>query len=462
MATTAPRCRHRYSADMAGGRLLVVAVLAALCAGGGAQATARVELVVAVTGVEVRFPSAAVSWQVSAPATVRIEYGLGEDYGVWSRPTRARQAGQGRTLVAGLEPLATYRFRVTARAGRQQAQATGSFTTGPTLPWTTATTTRNALFLDWQPFFPRMVWRQCPWAYPQSLAAGVNLFMGTGCGDEQAQLDALAGRAYSVLDATRPIDGRGVVGYHLLDEADIRVPGPDSLPRLPPSKESRRVTFLTLSGHFFSWAAPPEQGRGIYPGLIDRAEMVGFDLYPLQSWCRKDALPAVYDAQRELVRLAAGKPTFQWIEAGQMEFCQGLEPSPAIVRAETWLAIAGGARGVGWFPSYWKPEVAAEIGRLSREIASLAPALLGPEVPVVVDGESPVKAGARSYNGATYVIAANASFSHVAARIRVPNLRPGRVRVFGEGRTVPVVKGTITDSFRGLAARVYIAPPAGA
>ncbi len=447
---------------MPGGRPLVVAALAALCAGGGAGAAGRAELAVAVTGVEARSSSAAVLWQVSTPATVRVEYGLGEDYGVWSRPTRAARGGPGRTLLAGLEPLTTYRFRVTARSGRRQAQTSGTFTTGPTLPWTTATTTANALFLDWQPFFPRMVWRQCPWAFPQSLAAGVNLFMGTGCGDEGAQLAALAGRAYSVLDAARPLDGRGVIGYHLLDEADIRVPSADSLPRLPPSRQSRRVTFLTLSAHFFSWAAPPEQGRGIYPGLVARAEMVGFDLYPLQNWCRKDALPAVYDAQRELARLAAGKPTFQWIEAGQMEFCLGLEPSPAIVRAETWLAIAGGARGIGWFPSYWKPEVAAEIGRLSREIASLAPALLSPEVPVVVQGPSPVKAGARRYNGATYVIAANASFSRVAARIRVPGLRASRVRVFGEGRTVPVVDGAIEDSFRGLAARVYVAPPVGA
>lgn len=200
----------------------------------------------------------------------------------------------------------------------------------------------------------------------------------------------------------------------------------------------------------------------MYPGLIARAEMVGFDLYPLQSWCRKDALAAVYDAQRELVRLAAGKPTFQWIEAGQMEFCLGLEPSPALVRAETWLAIAGGARGVGWFPSYWKPEVAAEIGRLSREIASLAPALLAPEIPVSTDPRSPVKASARAYHGATYVIAANASFSRVTARIAVPGLGASRVRVFGQGRTVRVENGVIRDSFRGLQARMYVAPPPGA
>lgn len=444
-----------------GGLLLAVLLLASGLAG-TAGAAGGSELAVAVLGVEPRTSSAAVRWQVSGPATVRVEYGLGQDYGVWARPARSRRAGAGTTLLAGLEPGTTYRFRVVARQGGRRAEAAGAFTTHPILPWTVATTTRNALVLDWQPFFPRMVWQQCPWAYPQSLAAGVNLYMGTGCGDARAQLAALAGRAYSVLDAEQPLDGRGVVGYHLLDEADIRVPSADSLPRLPPSRQSRRVSFLTLSAHFFSWAAPPEGGRAMYPGLIARAEMVGFDLYPLQSWCRKDALAAVYDAQRELVRLAAGKPTFQWIEAGQMEFCLGLEPSPALVRAETWLAIAGGARGVGWFPSYWKPEVAAEIGRLSREIASLAPALLAPEIPVSTDPRSPVKASARAYHGATYVIAANASFSRVTARIAVPGLGASRVRVFGQGRTVRVENGVIRDSFRGLQARMYVAPPPGA
>ena len=58
------------------------------------------------------------------------------------------------------------------------------------------------------------------------------------------------------------------------------------------------------------------------------------------------ALHAAFDAQAELVALAKGKPTFQWIEAGPMGVCFGLDPSPPIVRAETWLAVAGGARTV--------------------------------------------------------------------------------------------------------------------
>jgi hypothetical protein len=198
----------------------------------------------------------------------------------------------------------------------------------------------------------------------------------------------------------------------------------------------------------------------MYPELVKRAEMIGFSIYPLQTWCRRATLGAVFDAQRELVALAAGKPTYQWIEAGPMEFCSGLDPSPALVRAETWLAIAGGARGVGWFPGVWTAPIAAEIAELSHEISSLAHGLLGEDgiAHVTPDG-SPVRAGVRRANGATYVIAVNSWIDPVRARITVPGLSARTVRVYGENRTVQVRNETIADSFRGLHARVYVAAP---
>jgi hypothetical protein len=172
-------------------------------------------------------------------------------------------------------------------------------------------------------------------------------------------------------------------------------------------------------------------------------------------------LQAVFEAQRELVALARGKPTYQWIEAGPMEFCAGLDPSPALVRAETWLAIAGGARGIGWFPGVWSAPVQAEIRRLSAEIASLAPALVGEDGDVVVTPvDTPVRAGVRRANGATYVIAVNSWTKPATARIRVPGLTAGSVRVFGESRALKVKDGTFVDSFRGLRARIYVATPA--
>ena len=84
------------------------------------------------------------------------------------------------------------------------------------------------------------------------------------------------------------------------------------------------LSFLTLTNHFYTGAAALPWGRGIYPPLIAKADVVGFDLYPLQEWCKPERMADVFYAQRELVNLAAGKPTFQWIEANDWK-CHGAE-----------------------------------------------------------------------------------------------------------------------------------------
>ena len=186
----------------------------------------------------------------------------------------------------------------------------------------------------------------------------------------------------------------------------------------------------------------------------------GVDLYPLQVWCRRDAFRAVYEAQRELAALAGPRATFQWIEAGRMEFCRGraeVDPTPLTVRAETWLAIAGGARGIGYFPGHWAGAIAAEITRLNAEIAALAPALLARELPATAS-PGPVRVGARRLNGVTYVIAVNTSWRRTSASLGAPQLR-GRARVFGERRTLRVRNGGIRDAFAPLQAHVYVVEP---
>jgi hypothetical protein len=442
------------SSRLGGAAVFLVLCALALAAG----AAGRPGLAVGVVSVQARSSSASIGWRASGPARVVVEYGLDATYGVWSSPSgSARSTG---TLdIGGLEPNTTYAFRVDAYGRPGRALATGRLTTGPIPAWTLARTTAQGLFLDWQPFFPRMVWEQCPWAYPQSLSAGVNLYLGSSCADATAQLADLSGRAFSAIPlGQRGIDGRGLVGWYQPDEPDEHTT-PLALAVPPTQQQTDRVTFLTLGSHFFTATAPPAAGRGIYPTLIAESNMVGFDLYPLQGWCRW-ALQAVYQAQRQLVALAAGRPTYQWIEAAPMSHCTGLDPTPQTVRAETWLAIAGGARGIGWFPSEWSPPVGAEIGVLDRQIASLAPALLGREVPVVSSQTSPVKVGARSYHGATYVIAASASVGPHRVSFTVPGLPAGLLTVLGENRTIPTTGGKITDTFAGLGVHIYVSPPA--
>lgn len=442
--------------------LVVVALGAAALVTSLATAAARPSgPALVVVGVQTQALSATITWEVDRAARVVVELGAGTEPAVWSRVVDARRAGRYASTLSPLEPATDYRAQVVAVSGTERGLVEATFRTGPMPVVAKGRATPRGLKVNTRPFFPRMVFRQCPSAFPASIAAGINLFMGTSCGTPRQSMAALAGKALLVPDVQTRADGPGVIGWHQLDEADTQVDRPEAIPLLPPSSRTGRTIFLTFSNHVWSSAAQLPNAGTLYPGLVARAEVIGVDIYPLQSFCRKDLLAAVYAAQRELVALAAGKPTFQWIEADPMGVCFGLDPSPAIVRAETWMAIAGGARGIGWFPENWKPAVRAEITRLSAEIRSLAPALLGAELPVRVVSPSPVVAGAREHNGATYVIAVNPRFGRTSARITVPGLGTRTLRVLGEDRAVTAVGGTFGDRFRGLQARIYVVPPPG-
>jgi hypothetical protein len=220
------------------------------------------------------------------------------------------------------------------------------------------------------------------------------------------------------------------------------------------------VAFLTLTNHFYSGAAPLEFGRGVYPGLIAKADVVGFDLYPLQEWCKPDRMADVYLSQRELVKLAAQKPTFQWIEVANWNNGCPSKVTPASVNAESWLAIAGGARGLGFFPATWTQPIGQAIAGVTREISLLGPALMAPSVPSSAKSDnSLVKVGARNYKGAVYIIAVNAGFTATNATIGAAGLGGRTLNVLDEGRQIAVTGSSFTDSFAPLAVHIYIAQP---
>src|SRR5207247_4864332 len=108
--------------------------------------------------------------------------------------------------------------------------------------------------------------------------------------------------------------------------------------------------------------------------------------------------------------------------------------TPATVRAESWLSVIGGARGIGFFPADWDPALTPEIGRIAREAAALGGALLAPEA--TASASAPVLAAARVLHGALYVIAVNPTRSSVRATIHAPDLGGRSPEVLEEGRTV--------------------------
>jgi hypothetical protein len=403
--------------------------------------------------------SARITWKTSQPASVRLVYGLpASGPTIWANPR-----GSEATLRA-LSDNTSYRVWLTAFSeDGQRVQATIPFhtTVAPQSPQASVSPAgAGTLQLDGQPWFPMAVWNRCPYEFDGLLAVGINFFADNPCtGGLQAQLDGLAGRAYSAATAGKPGGhGPGLIGWYHVDEPDGLGIMPGQLP--PPPSGVGGVSFLTLTNHFYTGAAPLEMGRDIYPAYVAKAEVVGFDLYPLQEWCRPERVPDVYLAQQEIVKLAAGKPTFQWIEAASWKCPDGLrEITPAVVEAESWLAIAGGAEGLGFW-GYWDAAVGRRIGEIARTLPKIGEGLFATPMKASSDNGY-VKVGARVLNGAFYVFAVNAGFEPQTATMRVSGLGSRALSALGENRSELSLGDVFKDSFPPLGVHIYVGAPLG-
>ena len=174
----------------------------------------------------------------------------------------------------------------------------------------------------------------------------------------------------------------------------------------------------------------------------------------------------MYDAQKQFVKLAGSTPTFQWIETGPIRpgYCGGFTMTPEQLSAEVWLAVIGGARGIGYFTHTWSPahhsfDVTAALQSAMKQtdalLSAVKPGLLGSTIASAAD--SPVlKVLARSGGGRTYVFAVNAMDSPNQVGIHVPQLRDGPVTVLGEGRTVTAQGHNFSDHFGAFQVNVYV------
>ncbi|MEX2211459.1 MAG: hypothetical protein WD689_06820 [Gaiellaceae bacterium] len=330
----------------------------------------------------------------------------------------------------------------------------------------------GAVHVEGKPFLPLVTWAQCAATVEETLALGVNVFMGDSCDDPEALAAAVAGRAYLVLDYNHfdriRHDLPGLIGWHQPDEPEAWGYLPESLRPVEPAHAVGHLVFENFTAHFASDAAPPDRvPKSAYPAYVAKTDVVSFDLYPVAHYCPEKAghdgitVDSVFTQQLELVQLAAGRPTFQWIELNDLEhWCPA--PTAAQVRAEIWLAVAGGARGMGYFTHGWPEgiwthfyvaaDIQAEVARSNRELTELAPVLLSPSTSVRAQGG--VRAGARRLGNAIWVVAVNPTDEPRTATIHVPRTA-GRWAVWGESRNVGRRNGAVRGHFGPYEVRVY-------
>jgi hypothetical protein len=287
--------------------------------------------------------------------------------------------------------------------------------------------------------------------------------------DDLARLGAYSVLPFDASVKTRP----GLFGWHFDDEPDGNGTRPAQVLatyRHNRAADRRHLNFLTVTSGFYSERDAPgwmNGDRSYYRAYARATDVTGFDLYPVTGWCRPDWLPQVGGAQRELRGYVGAKPTYQWIEAisTSSQWCHGRGVTAAELRAETWLAIANGAKAIGYFTHSWKPDysqfrvspaVQRQMRVTNRQITTLAPALLGPAVAATCPAALACKA--TTFHGARYLLAVNPSRAPVRATLRLAGAGPA-VRIFGSATRRAVVGGAFSDSLPALSARIYVAPP---
>ena len=236
-----------------------------------------------------------------------------------------------------------------------------------TITTANASATSRGLVVGGSRFFPVMLIDQCTASdTANARALGVNLVVNESCPGvaPSAQLALLRPDSFAVLPiGARATRGGRLIGWTYPDEPDNNGWTPASLAKAEPYRRGNAdglVTLVTTTGRFFRQTpyGATQVPLARYAGFARLADMAGFDLYPLNA-CQAD-LTAVYNAQQAYVRLAGSTPTFQWIETGPIRpsYCGGFTMTPEELIAEVWLAVIGGARGIGYFTHTWTRTIA--------------------------------------------------------------------------------------------------------
>ncbi len=424
---------------------------------------------------EVRPYAAVVTFTTDQDVAGVVGFGRGDTFGSSSGDLGVGSFASGplgrehRIELPGLVPDTEYVVQIVSHTGEDRPEV--SFTTDERPLTPEASIENGTVELDDQPFFPVTAYGACASQVENLLDAGVNVFgWDHTCGaDEEDILDsifALEGRAFWTLPwADRVLAEDGMIGFTQPDEPDGLGLHPSTLPDID---EPGKVTFLTLTQHFAPGTGDlPWQYPGYYEAFVPKADVLGVDFYPLQGLCSPEKLALNYDIQAELVRLAGGKPTLQWIEAAEMN-CPG-RPDAAItaetLRAEMLLAIAGGANGLGVFPSRLSASAASAVRSTLGLVEQAWPMLLTPRVPVEIggDGASLVRASARQRGGATMVVVVNSSVTQSAAvEVRVAAVEDEQVFVsVDDALEVEPVEGVLELELEPLEAHILVAAPIG-
>ena len=346
-------------------------------------------------------------------------------------------------------------------------------------------------------FFPVAVWLQNPANARRYQAAGINLYVGLWEGPtveqlkelQRAQMPVICDQnAVGLANLTNPI----IAGWMHGDEPDNAQPlsdgkgyGPPILPerivedygRIRNADASRPV--LLNLGQGVAW--DHWIGRGVrrnhpedYAAYVKGCDIASFDIYPVVHDSPEVAGKLEFVA-RGVERLAGWtqglKPVWSCIECTHIGNPKA-KATPHQVRAEVWMALIRGARGLIYFVHQFQPAFreAALLGDpamltavtdINRQIHELAPVLNSPTVRdgvsiQALDSPPTIAVMVKRHGNAVYVFAVNLRNTSTKATFTVREAKPATdAMVLGETRRVPVSGEAFADEFSPYAVHLY-------
>lgn len=343
-------------------------------------------------------------------------------------------------------------------------------------------TKSGGLRVNGTPFVPVFAW-----AVPRH-HVGFNKRLGLNCispGNKQLSLKLLdelhANGMMCVVDArehSKEIAAHpALLAWRFGDEPDMR--GRKASDLTEAYRTMRRLdpahpTLVNLTSRFYkTYYQGDKKGtkwpnREQYRAFADVCEIVSYDHYPVTGYNKPGRVPELYYATEDFVDLIPAATHWVIVESADQDLKwtspKTRGPTPDETRAMVWMAIVGGAKGIGYFHAAFNPfrwenltdEMKAELPRINGLITELAgPIAEGEVLGHAVKGED-VKVRAVRHGGRIVVFAVNVSRERRSARITVTGAdRQGRARVMREDRDIDLEGGVMVDGFAPLAVHVY-------
>jgi len=218
------------------------------------------------------------------------------------------------------------------------------------------------------------------------------------------------------------------------------------------------------------------RGRGLcncdqhyYYVAMHGADIVSFDIYPIGSKTPqvKGKLEYVARGVVNLVKRATERQSV-WTAIETTALDPNRRPTAAEVRAEVWMALIHGAKGIVYFVHEFEPhfredaifrypDIVEELTSTNRLIKSLAQVLNSPTISgtAQVHSTSRIDTLVKVIGNATYIFAVAMQNSPSVVRIEVGDDHKTYARVIGENRNLAVADGSFEDRFEGYGVHLY-------